>query len=161
MTIVSSLFIRHITGPLPVYDIEYIWIVCLASVAFICAFAINLLYWCHLSLYILLLHTQPHRSIHHSSKSAILNSPLYHGELIWLGARFLLKSRCTIAQWIIYSIPLRYAHGAQCLFCCWYIKTHWGPDTIVAILLTFSNAFSGIKMFESRLKFHKSLFLEV
>ena len=40
--------------------------------------------------------------------------------------------------------------------------THWGQDKMDAISwTTFSNAFSWIKMFEYRLKFHWSLFLRV
>ena len=40
--------------------------------------------------------------------------------------------------------------------------THWGRDKIAAISqTTFSNAFSWMKMFEFRLKFHWSLFLRV
>ena len=40
--------------------------------------------------------------------------------------------------------------------------THWGRNKINAILQTpFSNAFSWMKMFEFRLKFHWSLFLKV
>ena len=38
--------------------------------------------------------------------------------------------------------------------------THWGRDKMAAIFqTTFSNAFSWMKMFEFRLKFHWSLFL--
>ena len=51
---------------------------------------------------------------------------------------------------------------------CWtcglplYWLTHWGRDTMDAISqTTFSNAFSWMKMFEFRSKFHWSLFLRV
>ena len=37
--------------------------------------------------------------------------------------------------------------------------THWGRNKMAAIILTtFSNEFSGMKMYDSRLKFHWSLF---
>ena len=58
------------------------------------------------------------------------------------------------AGWIL---PLyRIAMGKQgCL-------THWGRDKIAAVSqTTFSNAFSWMKMFEIRLRFHWSLFLRV
>ena len=43
-----------------------------------------------------------------------------------------------------------------------YILTHWGRDKMDDISqTTFSNAFSWMKMFEYRLKFHWSLFLGV
>ena len=38
---------------------------------------------------------------------------------------------------------------------------HWGRDKMAAILQTFSNVFSPMKMFELRIKFHWSLFLMV
>ena len=42
------------------------------------------------------------------------------------------------------------------------VLTHWGRDKMVAISqTTFSSAFSWMKMFEFRLKFHWSLFLRV
>ena len=42
------------------------------------------------------------------------------------------------------------------------LLTHWGRDKMDAIFqTTFSNAFSWMKMFEYRLKFHWSLFLMV
>ena len=42
------------------------------------------------------------------------------------------------------------------------VLTHWGRDKMDAISqTTFSNAFSWMKMFECRLKFHWSLFLRV
>ena len=42
------------------------------------------------------------------------------------------------------------------------ILTHWGQDKMAAISQTaFSNAFSWMKMYEFRLKFHWSLFLRV
>ena len=39
--------------------------------------------------------------------------------------------------------------------------THWARDKMAAISQTFSNAFSCIKMYEFRLKFHWSLFSKV
>ena len=40
------------------------------------------------------------------------------------------------------------------------LLTHWGQDKVDAILqTTHSNAFSRMKMFELRFKFHLSLFL--
>ena len=42
-----------------------------------------------------------------------------------------------------------------------YVLTHWGRDKMAAIFQTFSNGFSGMKMYEFRLTFHWSLFLEV
>ena len=43
-----------------------------------------------------------------------------------------------------------------------FILTHWGRYKMAAILqTTFSNAFSWMKMYELRLKFHGSLFLGV
>ena len=40
--------------------------------------------------------------------------------------------------------------------------THWGQDKMAAIFhITFSNAFSWMKMYEPRLRFHWSLFLRV
>ena len=40
--------------------------------------------------------------------------------------------------------------------------THWGPDKMAAIFqTTFSNAFSWMKMYEFRFRFHWSLFLRV
>ena len=52
------------------------------------------------------------------------------------------------------------------MFCSWdrtgFFLTHWGRDKIAAIFQTrVSNAFSSMKMFEFRLKFHWSLFLRV
>ena len=42
------------------------------------------------------------------------------------------------------------------------LLTHWGRDKMAAIFQTiFSNAFSWMKMYEFRLKFHWSLFLRV
>ena len=42
----------------------------------------------------------------------------------------------------------------------WFLLTHWGRDKMDAILqTTFSSAFSGMKIFGFRLKFHWSLFL--
>ena len=42
------------------------------------------------------------------------------------------------------------------------VLTHWGWDKMAAIFqTTFSNRFSGMKMYEFRLTFHWSLFLEV
>ena len=42
------------------------------------------------------------------------------------------------------------------------VLTHWGRDKIAAIFqTTFSNAFSWIKMYEFRLRFHWSLLLRV
>ena len=42
------------------------------------------------------------------------------------------------------------------------VLTHWGRDEIDAILqTTFSNAFSWMKMYEFRLRFHWRLFLRV
>ena len=44
----------------------------------------------------------------------------------------------------------------------WPAVTHWGRGKMAAIFQTaFSNAFSWMKMFEFRLKFHWSLFLKV
>ena len=44
----------------------------------------------------------------------------------------------------------------------WTLLTHWGRDKMDAISQTaFSNAFSWMKMFEYRLKFHWNLFLRV
>ena len=43
-----------------------------------------------------------------------------------------------------------------------YFLTHWGRDNMAAIFqMTFSNAFSWMKMYELRLRFHWSLFLSV
>ena len=43
-----------------------------------------------------------------------------------------------------------------------YILTHWGRDKMAAIFQTrFSNVFSWMKMFKSRLRFHWSLFPRV
>ena len=48
------------------------------------------------------------------------------------------------------------------LHVCYWIKTHWGRDKMDAISqTTFSSAFSWMKMFEFRLKFHWSFFLRV
>ena len=45
---------------------------------------------------------------------------------------------------------------------CWFILTHWGREEINAVLQkTFLSAFSWLKMYESRLRFHWSLFLRV
>ena len=41
------------------------------------------------------------------------------------------------------------------------VLTHWGRDKMAAIFQTFSNGFSGMKMYEFRLTFHWILFLEV
>ena len=42
----------------------------------------------------------------------------------------------------------------------WSTLTHWGRDKMAAIFqTTFSNAFSWMKMYEFRLRFHWSLFL--
>ena len=42
------------------------------------------------------------------------------------------------------------------------LLTHWGRDTMDTISqMTFTNAFSWMKMFEFRFKFHRSLFLRV
>ena len=43
-----------------------------------------------------------------------------------------------------------------------YSLTHWGRDKMDTILqMTFSNAFSWMKMYEFLLKFHWSLFLRI
>ena len=42
-----------------------------------------------------------------------------------------------------------------------YVLTHWGRDKMAVIFQTFSNGFSGMKMYEFRWTFHWSLFLEV
>ena len=38
--------------------------------------------------------------------------------------------------------------------------THWGRDKMIAILLIFSNAFSFVKIYQFRLKYHRSLLLK-
>ena len=44
----------------------------------------------------------------------------------------------------------------------WVHLTHWGWDKMAAISqTTFSNAFSGMKMYEVRIRFHWSLFLRL
>ena len=61
--------------------------------------------------------------------------------------------------------PMKYAHGF--LMLCFAVVilpslTHWGRDKMAAIFqTTFSNAFSWMKMFEFRLRFHWSLFPRV
>ena len=42
-----------------------------------------------------------------------------------------------------------------------WLLTHWGRDKMAAIIQTFSNGFSWMKMYQFRLKFHWSLFLGV
>ena len=43
-----------------------------------------------------------------------------------------------------------------------FLLTHWGRDKMAAISqTTFLNAFSEMKIYEFRLRFHRSLFLEV
>ena len=41
------------------------------------------------------------------------------------------------------------------------LTTHWGQDKMATILQTFSNAFSWIKMYKFRLRFHWSFFPRV
>ena len=59
-----------------------------------------------------------------------------------------------IYKYLIYYIK---TYTARCPW-----LTHWGRDKMAAIFqTTFSNVFSWIKMYELRLTFHLSLFLEV
>ena len=61
------------------------------------------------------------------------------------------KSLDSILQYFVW--PIKYT---------WFLLTHWGRDKMAAISqTTLSNAFSWMKMFEFRLKFHWSLFLRV
>ena len=58
---------------------------------------------------------------------------------------------------MIYVLPLQMPH---CMHSC--VLTHWGRDKMDAIShTTFWSAFSWMKIFEFRLKFHWSLFLRV
>ena len=64
---------------------------------------------------------------------------------------------------VIYNI-FRFTHYGwwHYISLCLYKLTHWGRDKMDAILqTTFSSAFSWMKMFEFRLKFHWSLFLRL
>ena len=82
----------------------------------------------------------------------------------WINSSFeLLGLRVCFAHQIMtqkcYSYHIMYhgtvPHVAQVL-------THWGRDKMAAIFQTsFSNAFSWMKMYEFRLKFHWCLFLSV
>ena len=69
---------------------------------------------------------------------------------------------CTFIWWcVIYAFWQNglWHCGMKCTQCS---LTHWGRDEIDAISqTTFSNAFSWLKMFEFRLKFHWSLFPRV
>ena len=97
----------------------------------------------------------------------------------WGMAVPLLDSPCHVIDICLHCDWILFVHEANCLWDIHSIKcikkchllfvdhfvhawTHWGRDNRNAIWqTTFSDAFSWMKMFEYRLKFHWSLFLMV
>ena len=103
----------------------------------------------------------------------------WHGNIFQINGPLWIQFLC---HW---WIPLTKNSNRECSLCChccyhifhvfWTVEywklyhtlfpcklTHWGQDKMDAILqTTFSSAFSWMKMFEFRLKFHWSLFLRV
>ena len=74
--------------------------------------------------------------------------------------------KCTII-WGFYHLPVLTKHMRPCHLCFVItmqkiILTHWGRDKMAAIFqTTLSNAFSWMKMYKFRLRFHWSLFPRV
>ena len=71
-----------------------------------------------------------------------------------------IMNMCTVPLWCFVVVWLGHPHISGFLH--WLTLTHWGRDKMAAIFqTTFSNAFSWMKMYQFRLKFHWSLFLRV
>ena len=75
----------------------------------------------------------------------ILVLPYGQGSECWQA-----KSHDDVMTWKIYLHYWTFA---------WSVKTHWGRDKMAAIFQTiFWNAFSSMKIYESRLRFHWNVF---
>ena len=81
-------------------------------------------------------------------------------DLITIWNKLFLDMRLCFGLWFLFHTQSNIIHAVLSLDL--YELTHWGRDKMAAIFqTTFSNAFSWMKMFKFRLRFHWSLFPRV